>query len=82
MTLWWIGNLILAVVVIPVVLLLLFRLLKPVNAIRREADTILAGGVTIANQLDNLVHVVHTRDSIHQVRAGVAAYGVALDKLL
>ena len=41
-----------------------------------------SGGVTIAHQLDLLEHVVHTRDSIKQVRAGVAAYGVALDKLL
>lgn len=36
----------------------------------------------MASQLDQLTHVVHTRDSIQQVRAGVAAYGVALDKLL
>ena len=47
-----------------------------------SADAILEGGVTVASQLDLLDHVVHTRDSIQQVRAGVAAYGVALDKLL
>lgn len=82
MTLWWIGNLVLAAVIIPVVLILLKNLLQPVARIGREADTILAGGVTIAHQLDQLEHVVHTRDSIKQVRAGVAAYGVALDKLL
>ena len=82
MTLWWIGNLILAFVVIPVVLMLLKNLLAPINRIGREAETILAGGVTVAHQLDLLTHVVHTRDSIKQVRVGVAAYGVALDKLL
>ena len=82
MTLWWIGNGILAFVVIPVVLMLLKNLLVPVSKIGHEADTILAGGVTIAHQLDQLAHVVHTRDSIKQVRVGVAAYGVALDKLL
>ena len=82
MTLWWIGNLVLAAVIIPVVLILLKNLLKPVARIGRETNTILAGGVTIAHQLDQLEHVVHTRDSIKQVRAGVAAYGVALDKLL
>jgi hypothetical protein len=81
-TLWWIGNLVLAAVIIPVVLILLKNLLKPVTKIGHEADAILAGGVTIAHQLDLLEHVVHTRDSIKQVRAGVAAYGVALDKLL
>jgi hypothetical protein len=82
MALWWLGNLILAAVVIPVVLLLLKNLLAPVEKIGGEADTILAGGVTVASQLDQLEYVVHTRDSIQQVRAGVAAYGVALDKLL
>jgi hypothetical protein len=82
MALWWIGNLVLAAVVIPVVLLLLKNLLVPVSRIGAEADKILDGGVTIASQLDQLEHVVHTRDSIRQVRAGVTAYGVALDKLL
>jgi len=82
MALWWIGNLILAAVVIPVVLMLLKNLLAPVQKIGGEAATILDGGVTVASQLDLLEHVVHTRDSIQQVRAGVAAYGVALDKLL
>jgi len=82
MALWWIGNLVLAAVVIPVVLMLLKNLLEPVAEIGAEADAILAGGLTVASQLDQLEHVVHTRDSIKQVRAGVAAYGVALDKLV
>ena len=82
MTLWWIGNLILAVVVIPVVLVLLRNLMKPVDQIGREADAILAGGVTIAAQLDLLGGLVPTRDSIKQIGAGVAAYGAALDRIL
>jgi hypothetical protein len=82
MALWWLGNLVLAAVVIPVVLLLLKNLLAPVTQIGAEADAILAGGLTVASRLEQLEHVVHTRDSIRQVRAGVAAYGVALDKLL
>lgn len=82
MTLWWIGNLILAVVVIPVVLVLLRNLMKPVNQIGREADAILAGGVTITAQLDLLGGLVPTRDSIKQIGAGVAAYGAALDRIL
>jgi hypothetical protein len=82
MALWWLGNLILAAAIIPVVVMLLNNLLKPVTSIGAEANAILEGGVTVASQLDQLTHVVHTRDSIQQVRAGVAAYGVALDKLL
>jgi len=82
MTLWWIGNLVLAVVIIPVVLILLNHLLKPVRQIGHEADAILAGNVTIASQLDLLGGLVPTRDSIKRIGAGVAAYGAALDKIL
>ena len=82
MTLWWIGNLILAVVVLPVVLVLLRNLMKPVNQIGREADAILAGSITIGAQLDLLGGLVPTRDSIKQIGTGVAAYGAALDRIL
>jgi hypothetical protein len=82
MALWWLGNLILAAAIIPVVVMLLKNLHATVADIGAEANAILEGGVTVASQLDQLTHVVHTRDSIQQVRAGVAAYGVALDKLL
>jgi hypothetical protein len=82
MALWWLGNLILAAAVIPVVVILLKNLLVPVTRIGGEADAILEGGVTVASQLDAVPLLVHTRDAIQQVRAGVAAYGVALDKLL
>jgi hypothetical protein len=82
MTLWWIGNLVLAAVVIPVVVVLLRTLMKPVAQIGREADAVLAGGITIASQLDLLGGLVPTRESVKKVRAGVVAYGVALDKIL
>ena len=82
MTLWWIGNIVLAVAVIPVVLILLHRLMKPVTRIGQESDAILAGAGTIVSQLDLLGSLVTTGESIKEIRAGVAAYGVALDKLL
>ena len=82
MTLWWIGNLLLAVVIIPVVLVLLHNLMQPVNQIGREADAILAGGVTAAAQLDLLAGLIPTQESVKKIRAGVAAYGAALDKIL
>jgi hypothetical protein len=82
MTLWWIGNLLLAMVVIPFVLVLLSRLMKPINDIGREADAILAGGVTIASQLDLLAGLVPTKEGVTKIRAGVLAYGAALDKIL
>jgi hypothetical protein len=56
--------------------------MKPVAQIGREADAILAGGVTAASQLDLLAGLIPTRDSVKQIGAGVAAYGAALDKIL
>jgi hypothetical protein len=82
MTLWWIGNLVLLAVVVPVVLLLLHRLLRPVARIGHEADTILAGGSTIVTQLDLVKNLVPTQASIKQIAAGVAHYGAALDNIL
>jgi hypothetical protein len=82
MTLWWIGNLVLAAVVIPIVLMRLHNLMRPVNQIGHEADAILAGGVTIASQLDLLAGLIPTQESVKKIRAGVLAYGAALDKIL
>ena len=82
MTLWWIGNGILLFVVIPVVLVLLHRVWLPVKQIRDESRAILAGGVTIAAQLDNLSELVPTMESIKKIGAGVGQYGAALDKIL
>jgi uncharacterized membrane protein YvlD (DUF360 family) len=82
MTLLWIGNLVLIAVVVPVVLVLLNRLMRPVVQIRRESEAILAGGAVIATQLDLVAGLVPTRDSIKQIGAGVAQYGAALDKIL
>jgi hypothetical protein len=69
-------------VVIPVVLMLLRHLMQPVTRIGHEADAILAGGVTIASQLDLLAGLGPTQQSVKKIRAGVLAYGAALDKIL
>ena len=50
--------------------------------IGQEADKILAGGVTIAAQLDMLGGLIPTRDAIRKIGAGVGQYGAALDKIL
>ena len=82
MGLWWIGNAILFFLVIPVVLVLLHRLWLPVKQIRDESRAILAGGVTIAAQLDNIQELVPTMESIKKIGAGVGQYGAALDQIL
>lgn len=82
MGLWWIGNLVFLLVVIPAVVYLLHQLMVPVLRIKTATDSILAGGVTIASQLDLVETLTPTRDSIKKIGTGVAQYGAALDKIL
>ena len=50
MVLWWIGNVILLVVVLPVVIWLLNRVLAALERIRAASDNVLAGGVALVGQ--------------------------------
>ena len=52
MVLWWIGNAILLLVVVPVLVALLNRVLAALERIRGAADNILAGGVALIGDLD------------------------------
>ncbi len=52
MVLWWIGNVVLLVVVLPVVIALLNRVLAAAERIRAATDEILAGGVALIGELD------------------------------
>ena len=54
MVLWWIGNIVLLVVVLPVVIYLLNRVLAAVERIRGATDNILAGGVALIGELNGL----------------------------
>ena len=52
--LWWIGNIILLFVVVPVLVALLNRVLAALERIRGAADDILAGGGALAGELDGV----------------------------
>jgi len=54
MVLWWIGNVILLVVVLPVVIFLLNRVLAAVERIRHATDDILSGGVALVGELNGV----------------------------
>ena len=55
MVLWWIGNVILLVVVLPDVIFLLNRVLAALERVRGATDNILAGGVQAVAQLTSTV---------------------------
>ncbi len=82
MTLWWIGNAIFVLVIIPVVVVLLHRLVKPVVQIDKNVSGIheSAGGIVIA--LDGVKALVTTRDLVKRVGGGLVRYVTAVDRIL
>lgn len=82
MALWWIGNTVLILVVIPVVILIANRVITPAVEIRKYADDILANGVLVTGNLDPIPALVDTRQMVGDTLAGVARYGAALDNIL
>ena len=83
MVLWWIGNVILLVVVLPVVIWLLNRVLAALERIRAASDDILAGGTALAGELDGVPGALATTDkTIEEVRAGAVRYAGSVARLL
>jgi hypothetical protein len=82
MILWWIGNAIFILIVIPVVVVLLQRLLRAVIDIGKHVDTIhnQAAGIVVA--LDDVKQLVPTRDAVKQVAAGLTRYVNAVARIL
>jgi hypothetical protein len=80
--LWWIGNLVLLFVVVPVVLLLLNRLLRQIMEINAYADDILEHGVGITAALDAIPKLVQTRDLVGVAHQAAGRYVGALKRVL
>jgi len=81
--LWWIGNIILLVVVVPVLVALLNRVLAAAERIRGAADDILAGGGALAGELAGVPEALaQTDETVHDVAVGAARYGGSVAKLL
>jgi hypothetical protein len=82
MTVWWIGNVVLLVVVLPVVVYLLHGVLKAarsiVPSVRQIADVAAAG----SKDLDAVPLLLTTQDQVRQTVAGVADYGGSLDVII
>ena len=82
MTLWWIGNAVLLLVVLPLVVFLLRGVLQAatsiVPSVRRIATVAAAG----SKDLDAAPLLLTTQDQVTRTVAGVAAYGGSLDVIL
>ena len=83
MVLWWIGNVVLLVVVLPVVIFLLNRVLAAVERIRAATDNVLAGGVALIGELNGLPEALAVTDeTVREVSVGAVRYAGSVAKLL
>jgi hypothetical protein len=83
MVLWWIGNAVLLIVVLPVVIYLLNRVLAAVERIRGATDEILTGGVALVGELNGVPEALATTDgTVHEVAVGAVRYAGSVAKLL
>ena len=83
MVLWWIGNAVLLLVILPVVIFLLNRVLAAVERIRHATDDILTGGVALVGELTDVPAALATTDAtIRAVSVGAVRYAGSVTKLL
>ncbi len=82
MTLWWIGNIVLLVVVIPVVLVILRSVIRPAVSIKRHSDDLVAVGSSISTNLDAVNDLLETQRLVGLTGGGIGRYGAALDEIL
>ena len=82
MILWWIGDIVLLVVVLPVVVYLLRGVLNAAKSIVPSVESIATVAAAGSKDLDSAALLVTTQDQVTQTIAGVANYGGSLDIIL
>ena len=82
MTLWWIGDIVLLLVILPVVVYLLRGVLEAARGIVPSVDKIAAVADAGSKDLDAAALLLTTKDQVEQTVAGVAAYGGSLDVIV
>jgi hypothetical protein len=83
MVLWWIGNVVLVVVIVPVLVVLLNRVLAAIERIRGASDDILAGGLKLAKEVDRTPQdLAATGGNVHDIAVGATRYAGSVAKLL
>ena len=82
MTLWWIGDGLLLLVVTPVVLYLLNGVLKEANGIVPSVRRIAAAAQRGSKDLDAVPLLLTTQDQVIKTVETVADYGGSLDTIV
>jgi hypothetical protein len=82
MTLWWIGNAVLLLAILPVVIYLLNGVLKAARSIVPSVNQIAGVAAAGSKDLDATALLLTTQDQVRETVAGVANYGGSLDVIL
>jgi hypothetical protein len=82
MTLWWIGDILLLVAILPVVIYLLNGVLSAAKSIVPSVDQIADVAAAGSKDLDATALLLTTQDQVAQTLALVANYGGSLDVIL
>ena len=82
MTLWWIGDVVLLVVVLPVVIYLLNGVLTAARSIVPSVRQIAGVAAAGSKDLDAAALLLTTQDQVQRTVAGMADYGGSLDVII
>ncbi len=82
MWLWWIANAALLFVVVPLVVLLANRVIRPAVEIQRYAEDILEHGVYLSANLEPVPAIIDTRDLVSAAKGLAVRYVQAAGPLL
>jgi hypothetical protein len=82
MTLWWIGNAVLLLAVLPVVVYLLNGVLTAAKSIVPGVERIATVTAAGSNDLDAVPLLLTTQDQVRETVAGIANYGGSLDVIV
>jgi hypothetical protein len=81
-TLWWIGAIVLLVVILPVVVYLLHGVLSAARSIVPSVQKIATVTAAGSKDLDATALLLTTQDQVGRTVAGVAEYGGSLDVII
>ncbi len=82
MTLWWIGDIVLLLVIVPVVVILLRGVLAAAKSVVPTVEAIAPVAKAASKDLDGVELLHTTQTQVNQTVTVVARYGGSLDEIL
>jgi hypothetical protein len=81
-TVWWIGNIVLLLVVLPVVVVLLRGVLDAARSVAAAVESLAPVARAASKDLDAVQQLNTTQGQVNQTIGVVARYGGSLDAIL